>query len=400
MPRALIVDDKPENLYLLAALLAGNGYAVDKASNGMEALASAKANAPDLIISDILMPGMDGFTLCRQWKQDPAFQHIPFVFYTATYTDPKDEQFALSLGADLFLVKPQEPEDFMQQIAQVLRQHEAGHLLQPPTAAMEESSYLREYNAALVHKLEDKLEQLERAGRVKEVLLGSISHELRTPLTPVMLLVALMSRDLLTPPHMREYLETIGHHIEIEKHLIGDLLDYAAMHAGPLSLHAQPLSLHGLVQQAVALWREPIRAESLSLGLRLEAACDQVMGDRRRLEQVLWNLMYHAIRRTPQRGSILLRCWNPRPDHIALEVQDSGKRMDAQSIAWVFSPFERGFRIGEKGAHDLGLGLAVSKGIIEAHGGGISIESKEESPRTAVTMYLPCAGRVRPQKIK
>ena len=233
-----IVDDKPENLYFLAAMLAGNGYAVDKASNGMEALASARANAPDLIISDILMPGMDGFALCRQWKQDPHLQRIPFVFYTATYTDPKDEQFALSLGADLFLVKPQEPEEFMNQIARVLKQHEAGQLLHPPAAAMEESSYLREYNAALVHKLEDKLVQLEHASKVKDVLLGSVSHELRTPLTPVMLLVDLLIRDPLTPPHMREDLETIRRHIEIEKHLIGDLLDYAAMHSGSLRLHA------------------------------------------------------------------------------------------------------------------------------------------------------------------
>ena len=139
----------------------------------------------------------------------------------------------------------------------------------------------------------------------------------------------------------------------------------------------------------MALWREQIQAESLSLDLRLEAACDQVMGDRRRLEQVLWNLMYHAIRRSPQRGSISFRSWNPRPDRIALEVRDTGKGMDAETIAWAFSPFERDVRVGEKGSQDLGLGLAVSKGIIEAHGGGISIQSKEESPGTAVTMQLP-----------
>jgi signal transduction histidine kinase len=389
MPKALIVDDKPENLYLLAAMLAGNGYAVVQASSGMEALASAKANAPDLIISDILMPGMDGFALCRQWRQDPHLQRIPFVFYTATYTDPKDEQFALSLGADLFLVKPQEPEEFMNQIARILKQHEAGRLLHPPAAAMEESNYLREYNAALIHKLEDKLVELEHAGKVKDALLGSVSHELRTPLTPLMLLVGLLSRDPLTPPSVREHLETIRHHIEIEKHLIGDLLDYAAMRAGVLSLKKQPLSLHGLVHQAVALWWEQIQAESLTLNLRLEAASDQVMGDRDRLEQVLWNLIYHAIRRSPQRGSILVRSWSPRPDHIALEVSDTGKGMDAESIAWAFSPFERDVRVGEKGVQDLGLGLAVSKDIIETHGGGISIKSDAESSGTAVTMQLP-----------
>lgn len=389
MPSALIVDDKPENLYLLTALLAGNGYTVNQASDGREALASARARAPDLIISDILMPGMDGFALCREWKQDPHLRRIPFVFYTATYTDPNDEQFALSLGADLFMVKPQEPEEFMDRIAWVLKQHEVDRLLQPPEAAMDESSYLREYNATLIHKLEDKLVELEHANKVKDVLLGSISHELRTPLTPVMLLVSLLNRDPLTPQHVREHLATIRHHIEIEKCLISDLLDYAAMHAGPLSLQKQVLTLHGLVLQAVALWREQIQAEALSVELRLEAASDQVMGDRDRLEQVLWNLLYHAIRRSPQRGSILFRSWNPQFDRIVLEVHNDGKPMDAETIAWAFSPFDRDRRVGEGGFQDLGLGLAVSKGILEGHGGSIRIRSEEEGSGAAVTMELP-----------
>lgn len=183
MPRALIVDDKPENLYYLEAMLCGNSYSVERAANGLEALAAARANPPDLIITDILMPGMDGFTLCRHWKQDSRLRAIPFVFYTATYTDLKDEQLAMSLGADLYLIKPQEPDAFMRQIADVLQRHQDHQLLKPPSPPMEESSYLREYNSALIRKLEDKLVQLESAMKVKDILLGSISHELRTPLT-------------------------------------------------------------------------------------------------------------------------------------------------------------------------------------------------------------------------
>ena len=99
--------------------------------------------------------------------------------------------------------------------------------------------------------------------------------------------------------------------------------------------------------------------------------------------------MHHAIRRSPRRGSILFRSWNPQPDLVALEVCDSGKRMDAEAIAWAFSPLVQDVRAGERGRQDLGLGLAVSKGIIEAHGGGISINSKGESSGTAVTMHLP-----------
>src|SRR6185369_10978232 len=120
MARILIVDDTEENLYLLEALLRGHGYEIRTAKNGMEALARTAESRPDLIISDILMPKMDGFALCRHWKADAALKNIPFVFYTATYTDTKDEKFALGLGADMFIVKPTDPDTFAAKIKGVL----------------------------------------------------------------------------------------------------------------------------------------------------------------------------------------------------------------------------------------------------------------------------------------
>ena len=163
MIRVLIVDDKPENLYLLRALLQGHGCAVDEARNGAEALTRARQAPPDLIISDLLMPVMDGYTLLRQWKADERLQTIPFVVYTATYTEPRDERLALDLGADAFIIKPVEPEPFMARIQEVLAKKARGEL--PPTRAPEghEVGLLKEYSEVLVHKLEKKVFQLEQA---------------------------------------------------------------------------------------------------------------------------------------------------------------------------------------------------------------------------------------------
>ncbi len=166
MSKALIVDDVMENLYLLLSLLTGNGYEVTTASNGAEALEHARRSPPDLIISDILMPVMDGFTLCRRWKQDPMLRKIPFVFYTATYTDPKDEQFALSLGADLFIVKPTEPEVFLSMVGSALEKFRAQGCSTAAVAPAVETDYLKEYNETLIRKLEDKLVELENANRI------------------------------------------------------------------------------------------------------------------------------------------------------------------------------------------------------------------------------------------
>ena len=164
----MIVDDNQENLYLLRILLTGNGYEVVEARNGVEALEKAAKSPPHLVISDLLMPVMDGYTLLRHWKSDGRLSEIPFVVYTATYTEPKDEQLALSLGADAFIVKPTEPELFMAAIREILKRREIG-LLSPPRPPTEsEETQLKQYNEALIRKLEKRALQLEQANLALE----------------------------------------------------------------------------------------------------------------------------------------------------------------------------------------------------------------------------------------
>ncbi|MFH0760336.1 MAG: PAS domain S-box protein [Bacteroidota bacterium] len=162
MKTIMIVDDKTENLYLLESLLS-DGNKIVTASNGAEALGLARKSNPDLIITDILMPVMDGFTLCQEWRKDDHLKHIPFVFYTATYTDAQDEKFALSLGADLFLLKPLEPEVFLPLIKGLLEKVEANQFNAQVPEEIPEVINLREYNQVLVRKLEDKIVDAERS---------------------------------------------------------------------------------------------------------------------------------------------------------------------------------------------------------------------------------------------
>lgn len=197
--KLLVVDDNPQNLYMLQVLLQGYGYAVETAANGAEALEKARRAPPDMIITDILMPVMDGFTLCREWKKDEQLKHIPFVFYTATYTDPKDEEFALSLGAERFIVKPVEPDVFVGMLREVIREAEEGRLVAPRKPVEEEIVYLKEYNEALIRKLEDKMMQLERANRRLSAL-----YEASTGLA------SLRPLDELVPHALRTVVEAMG----------------------------------------------------------------------------------------------------------------------------------------------------------------------------------------------
>ena len=165
MKHIIIVDDRLENRYMLESLLKGVDYKISTAKNGAEALSLARKYPPDLIITDILMPVMDGFTLCKEWRKDELLKKIPLIFYTAAYTSPQDIKYALRLGADRFLIKPQEPTVFLTIVKQVLDEAEMGKIKTKPELEKSEAENLREYNAVLFRKLEDKLIQTEQADK-------------------------------------------------------------------------------------------------------------------------------------------------------------------------------------------------------------------------------------------
>ena len=164
MTHVLIVEDHEENRDLLKLLLEVNGYRVTVAGDGLEALAAARRDPPDAVVSDVLMPKMDGFALCRAWMQDAALRPIPFIFYSATYVRPDDEQFAMALGAVRYLIKPLEAEVFLRELRAVLLQW-AGHAAPAPAAPLDDAATHALHELALARKLEDKLAQLEAANR-------------------------------------------------------------------------------------------------------------------------------------------------------------------------------------------------------------------------------------------
>lgn len=161
----LNVDDNTDNLYLIEVLGRAHGHEVVSVHNGVEALEKLHAGMFDLIVSDILMPAMDGFQLCRTVKLDDRLKRIPFVFYTATYTSKDDEKLALSLGASRFIVKPADPEDFLAAIEDVVRASENNRLPVGGAVFSGDEAVLGLYNQALVRKLERKIEELEAARR-------------------------------------------------------------------------------------------------------------------------------------------------------------------------------------------------------------------------------------------
>ncbi len=162
--KVLIVDDNDQSLYLLQTQLEHAGHEVWPAGDGAEALVVAGKRAPDAIISDILMPRLDGFALCRAVRDHATLANVPVLLYSATYTDPKDRAFGLSVGADRYLEKPTEAEDLLRELEAAVQERRNG-LSAPPPPHLEERTFLREYNERLVRKLEDRMLALERSYR-------------------------------------------------------------------------------------------------------------------------------------------------------------------------------------------------------------------------------------------
>lgn len=209
--KVLVVDDYEVNIYLLESLLKGKGFDVLSAVNGKDALSKVENFYPDIIISDILMPVMDGYALCRECKSNSTLKDIPFVFYTATYTEKKDELFGLSLGADRFIIKPVEPEILIEVINELLMENSKDHNLNKPLG--EEMEYFRQYNEVLFRKLEKKMSDLEKSNKAlkesenriktlldeKELLLKEINHRIKNNMSTMMGLLNIQINTLKDP---------------------------------------------------------------------------------------------------------------------------------------------------------------------------------------------------------
>jgi signal transduction histidine kinase len=396
MPHAIIVDDNDTNLYLLEALLKANGYTVCKAQNGSEALECALKSAPDLIISDILMPVMDGFSLCQAWKAHPTLRKIPFVFYTATYTDPQDEKFALNLGADLFIVKPTEPDAFLSEISSVLLCSQTGGLQPAREPQLEETGILRQYNSALIRKLEDKLgeqkraeEALKDAARRKDEFLAMLGHELRNPLAPISTASHVLKLIGSADARVQHAAEIIERQVLHLGKIVDDLLDVSRVAHGKIAVHKEHIDLARIVHTTIEDFRGEIEKRGIRLDIKLPAGQLWIEGDATRLSQVVSNLLDNAKKFT-EVGSIKIELRATADGKTGvLTVQDTGIGMTSQTLAGVFEAFRQANVGLARSQGGLGLGTALVKGLVELHGGTAEVASEGLKRGSRFTIRLP-----------
>lgn len=229
----------------------------------------------------------------------------------------------------------------------------------------------------------------EAANRAKDRFLAALSHELRTPLTPVVMVVAAMEIDARLPSDVREDLAMVRRNVELETRLIDDLLDLSRVISGKLRMRAEPISTKSLIQNVLNMVSSDVNQKSLNVRCQWLASRDCVDGDPARLQQLIWNVIKNAVKFSSQRGEIAVRLWNSDDTTLQLEIRDRGVGINPALLTRIFNAFEQAETSSARQPGGLGLGLTISKAIVEMHGGDIRADSDGPGKGTTITVTLP-----------
>ncbi|MBF0399189.1 MAG: hybrid sensor histidine kinase/response regulator [Magnetococcales bacterium] len=352
----MIVDDERFNLNLLQELLATE-YDLIAAMNGTQALQRVTATPPpDLILLDILMPGMDGYQVLQRLKGDPTTAEIPVIFITAMSADA-DESKGLQLGAVDYITKPFAPSVVL---ARVKTQ-----LLLQRTLRREKA-----LNQSLAHKNAE----LHELNQVKNQFIGMAAHDLRNPLS---VLLGMSTLLLEAPPSLqestrREFLVSMQSVSEQMLGLVNDLLDVSVIESGSFILNKRSGSLAILLTERVRLAQFAAQTKRTTIHYKDNLAA-LAQFDAGRLGQVMDNLLSNAIKFSPAGSQIWVELID-KPDHVGFAVTDEGPGITAKEQAQLFGSFQKLSNQPTGGEKSTGLGLAISKKIVVAHGGTIQVE--------------------------
>ena len=360
----LVVDDTPDNLTFISGLLRDH-YRVKVATSGEKAISIAQADPhPDLILLDILMPGLDGYEVCQHLKTDPKTKHIPIIFLTVK-SDLEDERRGLEMGAADYITKPVSPPILMARVNTQLNL---------------KASY-------------DSLQELLRS---REDMVNMIVHDLRNPITNILLLSEIFLENIDLPPQkLKKNLDIIWRSGQKLKTLVDDLLLKAKLESGHFSLDRQPTDLGELCRTALDDVQDIAEQKKLTLHLGLpEGTTFPAFVDPLLIRRAVENLLSNAIKYSPSHSQISLHLHHDPSGQVCIQVIDEGPGINAELRQHIFDKYEIGTLM--RGVSQIGLGLAFCKLAVEAHGGHIAVA--DHSPKGSIFTIILDTATIEPKE--
>jgi len=358
-PRVLIVDDDSSARDTLKALLVRESYDLAFATSGQEALArlGMPAPEPDVILLDVMMPGLDGFQVCRRIKADERWRHIPVILVTAL--DSKlDLVRGLDAGADEFLSKPVNGPELRARVRSMLR-------------------------------IKRQFDQLQATMRLREDLSHMIVHDTKNSLATILMTVFGVKRSI-TDPRGLEYVDTIEAEARRLNSFMNDMLMLAKMQENRLILNRSQIDVSQMIQEVRNTYAAAAESRNIHLVAELpQGEARQISLDESLFHRVLDNLLSNALKFSPPDSRIALRAEYPDTRTVAqppqplvrVQVIDEGPGIAEEHRDQIFNQFEI-VSLKKQGIRQVGLGLAFCKLAVEAHGGRIFVDANE--PRGSI----------------
>ena len=379
----LVVDDRADKRLAYEVMLAELKQNIVCVRSGKEALRRLLREDFAAILLDVNMPGMDGFETAALIRQRQRCETTPIIFVSAINDTLSHISRGYSLGAVDYILTPVVPDILRAKIAVFVDLFKKTEQIK--RQAEERESLIREQAIAEHARVE-----AERASEAKDRFLAMLSHELRTPLTPVLASVFMLEREDNVPKVIHESLQLIRRNVELEARLIDDLLDLTRISKGKVQLSFEIVDAHTLLRNALEICQFEIEQKKLELRSEFAATKVYLQADPARLQQIFWNLIKNAVKFTPHGGKLGIRTTNNGDGQFRLEVEDSGCGIDPGVLPRIFHAFEQAGRTQLGG---LGLGLAISKALVEAHHGSISAESQGRDSGATFTALFPTCER-------
>ena len=369
----LVADDNADMRAYLVRLLS-QYWRVEAVADGAAALASIRRQRPDLVLSDVMMPRLDGAGLLQALRSDDALRSVPMILLSARAGEESRVE-GLQSGADDYLVKPFSARELLARVNSTL-----------------ELARLRREALEAVRRSEEALRQADRR---KDEFLAMLGHELRNPLAPIRTAVQVLRLLGVQEPHLNDARDIIDRQVTHICRLVDDLLDVSRITSGKIELRQEQVSVFEVIEMAVEATRQSLDAAAHTLSVN--AGQDVwVEGDRARLVQIFINLLTNAAKFTPPGGHIGVYC-DCRDGRVSISVRDTGIGILAAAHERIFDLFQQEDVSLERAAGGLGIGLTLVKRIAEMHGGSVRVFSAGRGKGAEFVVTLPLHEAAPPQ---
>ena len=354
----LIVDDIGANLNLLGAILKGEGYHIRPVTDGEMALKVAEKDTPGLILLDIMMPGMSGYKVCLQLKENPDLKEVPVIFISAL-SDSYDIVKALNLGGVDYITKPFQAEEVIARV----------------------NTHYKLYQQSL--ELKKQRKELQELNATKDKFFSIIAHDLRGPFNGFLGLTNIMAEDLpdLTQVEIQEMAVSMRNSAANLFQLLENLLEWSRSQRGLIKFEPESFLLMSMIVKSTHTLMDT--ANNKGVGLTYEIADDlEVFADEYLMASILRNLASNAVKFSRRGGSVIIAAKPIPGNSVEISVRDTGIGMSSSMVDDLFRPDVQTSRKGTEDEPSSGLGLLLCKDFIEKHGGQLWVESQQGNGST------------------